>query len=456
MNRMEEFASLMEELEAEVPALEGTLERAKKRAARKKLIIRPLTSFAACFAVFVLLVNFCTPVAYACSLVPGLRELAEAVTFSRSLTNAVENEYVQPMDLTQTDHGITATVEYLIVDQKQVNVFYRLDSQEYDGLDASPRIFISDGKSAGYNLTNSSFGADNGELRSFCIDFTEDDVPESLILRLHVSHTGADAMIPVAPENVDDYLFNDVFEEPEYIVSFDFLLEFDPQFTATGRIYPINQTLDLEGQKITISDMEVYPTHLRLNVQGHEENTAWLEMLYFYIETNTGEVFDMASTGFIATSKGSEPDTKSYRADSPYFYIAKDLKIVITGAQWLRKDMEKVYVNLATGETGPLPEGVALHSAARQADGWLVEFRAQFREGNYQHSIMSHDYFDAEGNQYTFNVLSSVAGDPDENGEVTYFIEQFPLRDYPYDEVWLSPAYSHVWTAENVIIVDVQ
>ena len=66
------------------------------------------------------------PVAYACSKVPGLRELAEAVTFSRSLTDAVNNQYVQPISLTQTQNGITASVDYLIVDQKQVNVFYRL------------------------------------------------------------------------------------------------------------------------------------------------------------------------------------------------------------------------------------------------------------------------------------------------------------------------------------------
>ena len=125
MNRKEEFEAMIEELNQPAPGLEATLDRAykKKRKRTTKMIVRPVAGLAACFAVFVLLVNFCAPVAYACSQIPVLRELAAAVTFSRSLTDAVENEYVQTMDLSQTQNDITAEVAYLIVDQKQVNVF---------------------------------------------------------------------------------------------------------------------------------------------------------------------------------------------------------------------------------------------------------------------------------------------------------------------------------------------
>ena len=125
MNRKEEFEAMIEEINQPAPGLEATLDRAykKKRKRTAKMIVRPVAGLAACFAVFVLLVNFCTPVAYACSQIPVLRELAAAVTFSRSLTDAVENEYVQTMDLSQTQNDITAEVAYLIVDQKQVHVF---------------------------------------------------------------------------------------------------------------------------------------------------------------------------------------------------------------------------------------------------------------------------------------------------------------------------------------------
>ena len=93
MNRKNEFEAMIEELNQPAPGLEATLDRAykKKRKRTTQLIVRPLAGLAACFAVFVLLVNFCAPVAYACSQTPVLKELAEAVTFSRSLTDVVEN-----------------------------------------------------------------------------------------------------------------------------------------------------------------------------------------------------------------------------------------------------------------------------------------------------------------------------------------------------------------------------
>lgn len=44
------------------------------------------------------------------------------------------------------------------------------------------------------------------------------------------------------------------------------------------------------------------------------------------------------------------------------------------------------------------------------------------------------------------------------DGEIddTFFVERFPLVDYPYDEVWLSPHFSYVWVAEDVIVITVQ
>ena len=137
MNRMEELRKLEDQLEQSLPPLEETIARAEARLRRRnRRISRAVSSLCAVFALFVVLVNFCAPVAYACSKVPGLRELAEAVTFSRSLTDAVKNEYVQPISLEQSQHGITASVEYLIVDQKQVNVFFRLNGEGYETLDA--------------------------------------------------------------------------------------------------------------------------------------------------------------------------------------------------------------------------------------------------------------------------------------------------------------------------------
>ena len=458
MNRKNEFEAMIEELNQPAPGLETTVDRAYKRKRKRtaQLIVRPLAGLAACFAVFVLLVNFCAPVAYACSLVPGLRELAAAVTFSRSLTDAVENEYVQPMDLSQTQNDITAEVAYLIVDQKQVNVFYRLDSDKYEKLYADPDVRSADGnrpESCSYHSTG--FDAENGELRCLSIDFVDNDVPDKLRIALRVNPNMV--VEEVAPEHsVDDLYSDDIYEEPSYLAEFEFLLEFDPKFTAAGKIFPVNQTVILEGQAITITDIEVYPTHMRVDIEESPDNTAWMKGLEFYIETDWGMKFDAASSGIISTGSADSPSMVSYRADSSYFYEADHLKLVITGAQWLRKDMETTYLNLVTGEHGELPEGAEFDSARKQGSGWVVKFRAAYDEDKPMYQLFGHLFYDADGNEYEINQWSSMYGDADENGNITYFYDEFPLLNFTGDEVWLTPHFSHNWVAKDVIVITVQ
>ena len=459
MNRKNEFEAMIEELNQPAPGLDATLDRAykKKRKRTTQMIVHPAAGLAACFAIFVLLVNFCVPVAYACSQIPVLRELAEAVTFSRSLTDAVENEYVQPMDLSQNENDITAEIAYLIVDQKQVNVFYRLDSDKYESLDADPEVLNSDGghpTPCSYHSTG--FGAENGELRCLSIDFVDDNVPDSLRIKLDV-YTNGITNEQLAPDRaVDDIYSDDIYEEPDYLTHFDFLLEFDPKFTAAGKVFPVNQTVILEGKAITIADIEVYPTHMRVDIEESADNTAWLKGLEFYIETDWGMKFDAASSGIISTGSGDTPSMVSYRADSTYFYEAEHLKLVITGAKWLRKDMETTYLNLVTGEHGELPEGAEFDSARKQGSGWVVTFRADLDEDEPMYQLFGHLFYDADGKEYEIHQWSAMYGDEDEDGNVTYFYDEFPLLNFPYDEVWLSPQYSHYWTADDLIVIAVQ
>ena len=140
MSRNEEYAALLAELEQTPAELETTVDRAlrRERAAGKKRRAFGISAagLAACFGAFILLVNLSMPFARACGNIPVLRELAKAVSWSPSLSAAVENEYVQPIGQSQTVNGITATIEYVIVDQKQLNIFFTLNADDYDNLNA--------------------------------------------------------------------------------------------------------------------------------------------------------------------------------------------------------------------------------------------------------------------------------------------------------------------------------
>ena len=145
MNRNEEYRALLAELEDLPERLDRTEQRAllRRESARKRRrwFGVPAVGMAACFGAFVLLVNLSVPFARACGSVPLVRELAKAVAWSPSLSAAVENAYVQPIGQSQTVNGITATVEYVIVDQKQLNIFYTLHSDAYDNFSTELPVF---------------------------------------------------------------------------------------------------------------------------------------------------------------------------------------------------------------------------------------------------------------------------------------------------------------------------
>lgn len=467
MNRMEEYKDLLNELEnltetietseevvehAIDRRLEGTLDRAVARRKRKNLVFKPLIGLAASFVLFVILVNFSTTVADACSGIPVLRELAEAVTFSPSLEDAVDNEYAQIMDIFDQDGDVSGKVEFLIVDQKQVNIFFRLYSDKYEELDIEPDLDGLDGEEIGSNsCVINGPDVSNGELRSVTFDFVSADVPDKMKFKLDIRNLGQwlyEESDPMTEEELEEEMFHpEGISEEEYVAHLEFDLEFDPEFTAKGEKIEVNQIVELEGQKISIDAVEVYPTHMRINISDREENTAWLKRLDFYVVTDKKEKFEPVKEGITATGINDTPTLTSYRADSTYFHEARGLKLVITGAEWLKKDMEKVYVNLRTLETGKMPEGVELYAAEEKKSGWLVRFKVKHRKEDHYHSIMTTNYCDKDGKEYSYNSWAERFGEDEwsdsENRE--YYISEIRLADYHQDEVWLYPVYSHEW-----------
>lgn len=256
---------------------------------------------------------------------------------------------------------------------------------------------------------------------------------------------------PPAASSVWDALEKDTAPPDNSILAtFTFDLKFDPTYTASGEIIPVNSAFQLDGQTLTVTEAEVYPTHVRVNVEGAAANTAWLKSLDFYLENEDGERFEPISNGVTASGDPDTPAMNSFRLESPYFADSAHLTLHITGATWLDKDMERIRVDLKSGTADQMPEGVELYSAERSGDGWRIEFRARNREENHFHQLFYSTYYAPDGTEYDQQATSVTAP---EDG---YFYRQMVLRDYPWDEVWLCPAYSRTTTAETPVIIPIK
>lgn len=452
MNRNEEYRALLAELEQTPPELDSTVERASRRSAqrkRRRLFSLPLGSLAACFAAFVVLVNVSVPFAHACGSIPLLRELAKAVAWSPSLSAAVENEYVQPIGQTQTQNGITATVEYVIVDRKQVNLYYTLDFDPSMGeLYADYKITPSQG-SAG---TAGSTVLEPGALTEINRDYVDADVPEALDLTISIYREE-----PENPEEPKDELFEQqpVWEEPDYLAELTFHLEFDPIFTAQGETLPLHTEFTLDGQTFTLTEAEIYPTHLRLSLSADPDNTAWLEGMEMYLENEHGERFEKSINGVTAVGDPTGEGMGSFWLDSPFFSQGQHLTLHITAAQWRDKDAPRVRLDLNTGAVEHLPPVIHRLWAERRNGGIIINgvfpLRNDIMMGGFAHKV-----WDESGREYESWQFGSSYGcqDPVTGERVdtdTVFTESFPLADFQGDTVYLEPLFHRI-TAETAEI----
>lgn len=453
MDRMEEYRLLLDELEQTPPRLESALPRARARYRRRRLsrwIAAPAGSVAAMFAVFVLLVNLVTPFALACSNIPILKELTAAVAFSPSLKAAIEHEYVQRVVQRQTDGDVTMAVEYLIVDQKQINVFFSLSSDRYSQLDGSGDVYTADGQPAHASLSFSQPPSDPKELRRICIDFQQEDVPDTLILDYKVWATDdTEAAVP----SEDSGLWADTPAEPDGVASFSFTLQFDPNFTSQGSQITLDQPFTLDGQQLKVVGLEVYPTHVRVDIQEEETNTIQLNSLDCWLEDDKGVRYDRPQ-GLIAHGGGS-PRVISYRFESSYFEDAQHLTLHIEGAIWQDKAEHWVTVDLTDGSTDPLPDGITL-ARIEEIDGIpTLTFRAPIlADGNVFRQVVGNTYRAPDGSEESFNMMSNSIA-LDENGKeiAGFFEESVPLKNYSFDQVELEILDCHSAALESPIVL---
>ena len=470
MDRMDEYKALMEALGETPPGLEDTLARAKARDRRRRAgrwCGIPIASLGGLAAAFVLLVNFSLPFARACGGIPILRDLAAAAAFSPSLKAAVEHDYVQPIGQSQTVNGVTMTVEYIIVDQKQVNIFFSLKSDEYTALWGDPEVREPGGDAGGRSVGWRAPDDESG-LQRVVVDYMDGDTPDALTLKFRAMGDRERALsepIP-APDALNG---GGGTEAREYVAEFSFELYFDPAFTETGETVVLGQEFTLDGQKFTAESVEIYPTHVRLNLTADPDNTAWLKGLDFYLTDERGNRYDRISNGISATGTGDTPGMTSFRLESSYFGEAEHLTVHIAGCTWLDKDREYAALDLAQGKAlSPMPEGVKLGGIARRGGVVDIVLFGEEPEGNDEthsvsYQIAASGYRTPDGEEHEINVFGSS-----HSGEVTmadgsvlsvpegYFAEQFQLVGCEADSVELRMVFSRRSTFETPVEIGVK
>ncbi len=418
-NRNDEFDKIKNTLDNDIVFLPkddygGIMKKLDKYKTRKKVVNSVVSSFCA----FALVVNIFPSVAYAMYDIPFIGDLAKVVSFSTSLSKAVEENHVQYIGKSQTKDGITVTLEHLIVDQKRMHLFFTAIDQDGNSVMSSfPEIKwdnMTENDKLGGSLSENGNHIKETNDKSYWVyikDF-EDTTPTSIDISIAAKSYSSQnldddakyeeySMFTAYPHFSSENFDDELLKQHEHLVGahFDFNIDIDPQFIETNNNYQrVNKTFEIEGQKLTIIGIETYPSHIKFIVEEDEQNTAYVRGLEFYLENEKGEKINQLSSGLISESNPYKLNQSIYYMESDYFSNSEKLTLNIEYFELLDKDKEFVKVDLKNGEFEWLPQGmkfigvskgisdnVFINGAVQEIPCYLIEFSY---DNNYQNSIM--------------------------------------------------------------------
>ena len=272
--------------------------------------------------------------ALACGNIPILRELAAAVAFSPSLSEAVRHDYVQYVGKSQTVNGVTVTLETVIADQQQLVGFYRTDL----ATETSTTCNLLGEDIPAYSTTSSYSG---DALRSFTV-LLDGALPETFTLSLQLTAS------------------DETQERFEVEGSFDFDLHLDPEKTSASVTVAMGKEVTLDGQTLRVEQVVFTPTRTAFYLSADPANTASLEALTFHFTAPDGTVYSAVDGNVSAMGTPGEAGFYTYYCQSLFFLEdPAALTLVLEEALWCAKDAAPIAVDFTNGSyDGALPAGV--------------------------------------------------------------------------------------------------
>jgi len=381
--------------------------RIMKEKRKKKTILSSITALAASI-LFILLINTNPAFANAVAELPVIGKLAEYIKFDKSLSKAIENEYVQEVNLVAWDGSNRLYLPYVLADEKKLILFFQLPEEFKQQPNQWINIFLKNMKNSdtgekveGYGYSTSGLSLEGREQNFGFImqdyHFTEEKLPKSIDIEVEVkieNILGSEEA--VISENTYDAKSNSSFET---IGTFNFHIELDDFVEPI--LYEINEKHTLFGQNIIVEDMKVYPTGTEVNFSFPNENSALIKGLELEVVQDDNKILKVNSNG-VSSTYDTENTSMRVFIESNYFDTPKKQELLIRGVRLLDKNEEFITVDIDNKTITPNIEGMELKQVIRESDNATLVFLTQIvNDDNF--GMFNHDYKDTDGNVHRFD-----------------------------------------------------
>lgn len=311
---------LSEAIQRGVTAAQFEVVKSRKR---RKKALGLIIAAALLFLTFVTSIRVSPAFANAVASLPGMGKIVELIQFDKGLQAIIDNDYYQSIDASNTKDDITLTIKGAILDESGMILSYTLEAPyKINDVRYKDIQLLHNGKeipaSYSYDWPEQPHNNRKDDLLNYVFEETMlfDDQTFTLLLQL---------------DNEKETTFSLPFTVPEKV--------------KKGKVYALNETLEIEGQKITIEEITIFPLRVAVKVAFDETNT--MDIYHFEdlrIEDENGEVWSSIENGFSARGEGDE---RTFYLQSNYFEQPKELYLKLNELQALPKDDNYLLVDLA-------------------------------------------------------------------------------------------------------------
>lgn len=315
-------------------AIQQGLLNAKAKKRKRKKTLWSFSVAVILILAFVTSIRVSPTFASAISTIPGMERFVHLVQFDKGIKAIVENDYYEPIGITQVKDNITFTIDGIIIDETGAEIFYTLEapySLEY--MDYESVKFFNDGEEI---MTSSSYDSPDQEQAnrkvdkfSFVFGETEQFKNTSFELQLELERAN---------------------KKTSFQMPFTLENEIKP-----GKIYTLNEHVELNGQQIEVKEIKVYPLRVAVTLEFNEQND--MKILQFEdmrLEDENEEVWSSIQNGISGFGENKQNE-RTYFLQSNYFKEPKELYLKFGKVQALSKEESYVLVDFAKKEILKLP-----------------------------------------------------------------------------------------------------
>ncbi|MGN4128164.1 DUF4179 domain-containing protein [Lysinibacillus sphaericus] len=288
--------------------------------------------------------------------IPGFEAIVSAVVRDKGIKDIVDNEYYEEINVTQSKKGLSLTLQGVIADNTGLVLFYDADAS-FD----SPKLNLEEVQLFQGDEKFVSFGSfqstKNQKSISSSVEF---DFLESF------AYTSKDFKAV--------FHFNDK-DKGNIEITVPFTLQNE---IAKEEIFTLNRTVNVDGQKFTITQIRRSPLEMALDIEVDEANT--MQILSFDDIEVVMQDGERRKSKHLPMSKNMSDGKFTLYLESNYFHDPESLKIIIGAVHAVPKGEDFIEVDFGTKEVLTKPDYFDWDISVTQQDvSVAIDRRAESR-----------------------------------------------------------------------------